>query len=100
MSGNNDIFLNVYDSMLGLLEDEYALPWVADLCYPGSEYCRAYDEMLGACQRLCDRLGGLDDDGDVETVRRAYERMQELLARQMFAAGAAYAGMKNCCTDI
>ena len=90
----NDIFEQVYDSLQGLLVEEAALSWVPNICYPGSAYDQAYQEMYRACQRLSDRLGVAEDE-DIESIRQAYETMQALLCRQMFAAGAAYANMKN-----
>lgn len=94
MISYNEIFENVYDSAMGNLVEEARLPWVPDITYTGSPFDRAYAEMLAACQRLCERLGK-EEDEDVERIRCAYEQMQELLCRQMFISGAAYASMKN-----
>ena len=90
----NDIFEQVNETMLGELVEDAALPWVPNICYPGSAYERAYDEMYRACQRLADRLG-VEDDEDIESIRQAYETMQNIICRQMFAAGAAYANMRK-----
>lgn len=91
---DNDLYYDVYESMIGARIEGYELPWVPNLSYPDSPFDKAYGDMLEACERICRRLG-TEEDGDVEEIRNAYEEMQHLLCRQMFACGMTYANMRK-----
>lgn len=95
MLSEKEFYQEVHDSLLANMFDEYRLPWVPDFCDPESPYSIAYGEMLEASWRICERLGKDVEDDDVEIMRRAYEKMQDLVAWQMFISGIAYADLRN-----
>lgn len=72
----------VYESLIGELIDP--VEKVPNAFEPGS-YCEArYKEMLAAYERLCDRLGVLDEDEDVEIIINSLLSIQRELCLEMF----------------
>ena len=95
MLSEKEFYQEVHDSLLANMYEEYRLSWVPDFCDPNSDYSQAYYEMLEASWRICERLGKDGEDDDVEIMRCAYEKMQDLVGWQMFISGIVYADMKN-----
>ena len=81
-----DTFETVYYSLLGELEEGYALRWVENAFAPGSECDRAYSRIDAARERLYARLG-CDTDPDVEEILSSQLEIQLTLCRKMFACG-------------
>ena len=70
---------NIYDTLIGQMQEDYCVPGVENLFADGSECELAYDEMLGAYARLRDRLGVTDEDTDVEMIINSLLKMLNLL---------------------
>jgi len=51
---------------------------------------KLYGEMRDAYDRLCDRLGVVDEDEDVECIIRCYMGMERELCRLMFGYGQRF----------
>lgn len=84
---------SIYLSAQGLLVPDAAVPWVANMFTPGS-YCESeYAGMRDAYERLCIRLGvDVDDeDDDLNRMVESLENIQEVLCKEMFKLGTAYA---------
>ena len=77
----------VYDSLLGLLQPEYALDWVENIFTEGSDYNRLYGDVRKAYARLCERLGTADEDEDVEVIINAMLDSERIVALKMFEYG-------------
>lgn len=80
-------FETVYESLLGLLNADAALPWVENAFAPGSLCDREYDRMRHAYQRVCTRLGAAEEDPDLDTMVQALEAIQRELCRRMYETG-------------
>ena len=77
-------FDEVYESMLGLLTEEYALADVNNAFVPGSYCDRQYARMRAAYERLCDRLKTGEEDPDLDVMVDAMENIQKELCRRLF----------------
>lgn len=77
-----DIVELVYESLIGELVDP--IMYVPNAFAPGS-FCEArYREMLEAYERLRVRLGGTDEDEDVEIIIDSLLAIQKKLCFEMF----------------
>ena len=77
----------IYYTLIGLMEEEYCVPGVENLFAEGSECDRAYEQMLDAYARLCNRLDVVEEDADVEIIIDALLKIQRLIAMKMFEYG-------------
>lgn len=84
----------VYLSLLGQLNPEYALEWVGNIFTDGSDYDRRYGDVLEAYERLCQRLGTDGEDDDVEVIINAMLENEHAVALKMFEYGIL-CGKKN-----
>ncbi len=76
-------FESIYQTMLGLLEEEYCVPGVEDAFAPGSLCAREYEAMREAYDRVCRRLGK-EEDRDLDEMVYALEQIQEELCRRFY----------------
>ena len=76
-------FDEVYESMLGLLTEEYALPDVNNAFVPGSYCDRQYARMREAYERICQRLQ-VEEDRDLNIMVEAMEKIQKELCRRIY----------------
>ena len=76
-------FDEVYESMLGLLTEEYALPDVNNAFVPGGYCDRQYARMREAYERICQRLQ-VEEDRDLNIMVEAMEKIQRELCRRMY----------------
>ena len=49
-----------------------------------------YADMLAAYERLCDRLGVVDEDVDIEIIVSSLRSIEKEMAMKMFAYGMHY----------
>ena len=87
-----DIGLQVYDSLMGQLLPEYALDWVEEIFIPGNACYDEYAQMLEAYQRVCRRLGNTEEDADLEIIVNSLLAHGKELALAMFRCGMRYGG--------
>lgn len=80
----------VYEMMTAAVLPEYQLPGVDSAFTPGSFCMQRYTQMLNAYARLCERLGVIDEDEDVECIISSLLDIQEALCCQMFLYGAQF----------
>lgn len=81
----------VYEQVcIGVLP-EHQLPGVAFAFGPGSFCLQKYTQTLEAYSRLCERLGVIDEDEDLECILSSLLEIQEALCCQMFLYGAQFA---------
>lgn len=78
----------VYDSLQGVLVDP--LPGVRNLFEAGMPCALRYQQMLEAYGRLCDRLGVVDEDQDVEIIINALLANQRESSMKMFEYGMRF----------
>jgi len=84
-----DIAKDVYDSLLGDLIPEYAVPWVVPIFSPGNLCFESYAEMHRAYERLSERLG-VEEDPDVEIIINSLLTFSEELSLKMFEYGMLF----------
>ena len=85
---------DIYMTITGLLKEEYRVPGIENAFEPGKNCERWYAAALEAYWRLCDRLGVVDEDDDVEIIFNSFLDIQEELAKKMFAYGVQYGEKK------
>lgn len=84
----------VYDSMARHLQDADRVPGVEDAFAPGTYCMERYIQMKDAYDRLCVRLGVVDEDSDVETIINCMMDIEQELCFRMYRYGAMY-GMES-----
>ena len=80
----------IYETMMGNICTEYQVPGVNVVFYDGSYCDKKYAEVADAYVRICDRLGVVDEDPDVETIINALNDIQDYVCRQMFFLGVQH----------
>ncbi len=82
---------DIYDTLQGVMQQGFGYPDVENLFEDGSLCMREYSNMLEAYERLCDRLGVVDEDDDVEVIISSLMTIQRELGYKMFEYGARFA---------
>ena len=78
---------DVYLTLCGEIHDKYAVPGVENAYADGSECDRLYCELCDAYDRLRQRLGVVDEDGDVEIIIGNLLSIQAILCEKMYFYG-------------
>ena len=87
---NLELWEQVYESLTCHIADPWRMPGVID-AFAGDAYCmEQYGKMRDAYDRLCERLGVVDEDKDVETIIVCYMNIQRELCRLMFLYGQQF----------
>ena len=81
---------NVYDSVTGVLAEEYRVPDVVDLFADENSCAQLYGEMWEAYRRILERLGKEDEDKDVEVIINSLLSICEKVGIQMYHYGAKF----------
>lgn len=88
--GQPDLAETVYESLLGLLLPDCALPWVENIFVPGQPCYESYETMRTAYSRLLLRLEEIDEDPDAEEIIDALLTYSKIIGLEMFRYGTAY----------
>lgn len=80
-------FTKIYETMLGFLEPEAQVPGVANAFDEGSVCAGKYAGMRSAYERVCARLGGGDEDKDLNEIVDCMEAIQRELCERMYRLG-------------
>ena len=72
----------VYESLIGELVDP--IEGVPNEFAPGSFCEKQYQEVLDAYARICERLGVIDEDADVEIIINSLLAIQRKLCLKMY----------------
>ena len=83
----NDIFEDVYYTLLGEQEEPYAVPGVKNIYAPGSECDRLYAGIIAARDRLQTRLGTSGEDADLELILGNFLSIQRIVCEEIFRCG-------------
>ena len=84
----------VYESMTCHVLEEFRVEGVEDAFADNSFCMQKYKQMREAYDRLCERLGVIDEDADVECMIHCYMEIQRELCKRMFLYGQK-AGFTN-----
>lgn len=79
-------FEQLYGTVLGYLTPENQLSGVEDISRDGTDYDRAYQELLDARENLCRRFGISAEDRDLETIMTAVEELERATALGIYNA--------------
>jgi len=80
----------VYESMTCHVEESARMPGVENAFADGSYCMQQYRQMRDAYDRLCVRLGVVDEDEDVECILYCLEQIERELCRRMFCYGQRF----------
>lgn len=81
----------VYATLTGTMRKEFRVPGVENLFYDGGDCMSCYCKMLAAYERLCDRLGVIDEDEDVEVIIHSLMTIERNVGIKMFEYGMKFA---------
>ena len=81
----------IYATLVGVMREEFRVPGVENLFVEGSDCMNCYSDMLAAYERLCDRLGVIDEDTDVEVIICSLRKIEQQVSRKMFEYGMKFA---------
>ena len=88
---NNQFAEDVYDTLWGILIPEARIEGVENAFELGTACERDYRQMLEAYERICDRLGEVDEDLDVEIIIHSMLRICRQIGIQMYGYGEYFA---------
>ena len=78
---------DIYFTLCGTMQEQFRVPGVENLFAEGCECMNLYSEMLAAYERLCDRLGNIDVDEDVEVIINSLMSIERKVSMKMFEYG-------------
>ena len=82
---------DIYATLVGVMRKEFRVPGVENLFAEGGDCMNCYRDMLRAYERLCDRLGVIDEDKDVEVIIYALMTIEGIVSKKMFEYGMKFA---------
>lgn len=85
-----ELWEQVYESLTCHVLERWRMPGVMDAFADGAYCMQRYRAMRDAYDRLCDRLGVVDEDKDVECIIQCYMDIQQELCRLMFQYGQQF----------
>ena len=77
----------LYDTVLGQVQDAYALPGAENLFEPGKPCDLHYRDAMSAYKRICQRLGISAEDNDLEQILHSMNAICRLIAFEMYRLG-------------
>lgn len=82
----------LYDTLTGLILEEYGVPGVENAYDQGGSCCHLYEIVCEARERLQLKMQVEDgeDDPDVLMIINTMEKIQRIIALQMFEYGQQY----------
>ncbi len=78
---------DVYLTLQGQCLQGNGVPGVENLFEIRAECALLYEELYVAYQRLCDRLGVVDEDADVEIIISNLMSIERIVSKKMFEYG-------------
>ena len=77
----------VYNTLNGLYLPGWNIPGVENAFAEGTECMQLYIKASDAYERLCDKLGGVDEDRDVEIIFNSFLSICKILGLKMYHYG-------------
>lgn len=78
----------VYNTLNGFYRPEWNIPGVENAFQEGKPCMQLYSAARDAYSRLCDRLGVIDEDEDVEIIFDSFMQITKILSLKMFYYGS------------
>ena len=82
---------DIYYTLIGTMQEQFRVPGVENLFAEGGECMNCYSDMHAAYERLCERLGVIDEDEDVEDIINSLMRIERIVSMKMFEYGMKFA---------
>ncbi len=92
----------VYRTLCGLYSKGHGVPGVENAYEPGEQCMILYGEAYDAYQRICDKLGVVDEDLDIEIIFNNFMEIEEIMGIKMYHYGAQFgedSDTKECSID-
>ena len=80
----------VYRTLCGLYSKGLGIPGVENAYAPGEQCMILYGEAYDAYQRICDKLGVVDEDPDMEIIFNNFLEIEEIMGIKMYHYGARF----------
>ena len=80
----------VFETLTDSLNEEYKIPEVENAFAPKTVCNELYRQIYHANCRLCQRLGQIDDDPDVELIINNFMEINRILCFEMYRYGKIY----------
>lgn len=77
----------LYDTVLGQIQETYAIPGAENLFEPGKPCDLHYREVMSAYERICQRLSVPSEDRDLERLLHGMNAICRLVAFEMYRLG-------------
>lgn len=77
----------VFDTLTDALCEEHKIPGVKNAFAPGTACNELYRQIYHANRRLCQRLGQIDEDPDVELIINNFMEINRILCLEMYRYG-------------
>ena len=85
----------LYQTLIGVLCQEYRVPGVEDLYAQGAPCDILYQKMWDAYERLLDRLGRIDDDEDLDIIVDTMTTICKETSYAMYRCGEKFAALRK-----
>lgn len=85
-----ELWEEIYESLTCHTSENTRISWVEDAFAEGAFCMLTYQKMRDAYDRLCERLGVVDEDADIECIIQCYMQIQQELCKKMFYYGQLF----------
>ena len=85
-----DFVNSVYNTLNGVYLPGRGVPGVENAFAEGKPCMELYYDAYDAYQRLCNRLGVVDEDKDVEIIFHSFMEISRVLGTKMYHYGALF----------
>ena len=80
----------VYYTLYGVVLPEYRIPGVENAFADEAECTKLYFTARDAYERICERLGVIDEDNDLEDIFNSLLDIAKILSLKMYHYGAVF----------
>lgn len=84
---NTEYLQLLYDTVLGQVQESYAIPEAENLFESGKPCDLHYREAISAYERICQRLSVPAEDSDLEQILHSMDAICRLVAFEMYRLG-------------
>lgn len=97
---SSDFAILVYNTRKGLYRPNCGVLGVNNAFAENSTCAMLYSQAFDAYQRLCDRLGVIDEDKDVQIIFDAFSDICKIMALEMYHYGEIFSQLTSEQMDI
>lgn len=97
---SSDFALLVYNTLNGLYRPDCGVLGVENAFAESTPCTNLYSQAFDAYQRLCDRLGVIDEDEDVQIIFDSLSDICKIMSLEMYRYGATFSQLTPEQMDI